>query len=443
MTASTAAAELESGASHPELDAPDRAALLDTLRSEVRRARPHPVAERTLLLILQAAVEPQAAEPGYRILDRQGLPRLHGAGEGAEPRPFTLADLIDEQRIKHPGLFMPPEPARAEAGEGAEQDAASAAGNLATGASEMRAATARFIGSQSVRARSLAEQSSVQGRALARSAADALTALRGRLRRDAPSTDDADFAGEPRSDRVRGALTERLGGLRDRLGVAGDADGHRGRFWLGAAALATGAVVLLAVIVNAPRGPDTATAPASRPAAPANPAPANPTAANPAPATPTQASSAPAAPEVARNPAPEPQQSARAPAAQDNVTPPPEGDGRGDADTDAPPPANALTGPVQVIDTATLKVGGKLVHLFGVEWVRGGQADELARYIAGRTVSCLPAPGSESMNCSVDGRDLSEVVLYNGGGRASPEASPELVAAEDHARSERLGVWKR
>ena len=31
----------------------------------------------------------------------------------------------------------------------------------------------------------------------------------------------------------------------------------------------------------------------------------------------------------------------------------------------------------------------------------------------------------------------------NGGGRASPEASPELVAAEDHARSERLGVWKR
>ncbi len=127
----------------------------------------------------------------------------------------------------------------------------------------------------------------------------------------------------------------------------------------------------------------------------------------------------------------------------DNVTPPPEGDGRG-ADSDAPPPApNAITGPVQVIDTATLKLNGKLVHLFGVEWVRGGQAQELTRYIAGRAVTCQPAPGSESMNCSVDGRDLSEVILYNGGGRASPEASPELVAAEDHARSERLGVWKR
>ena len=102
-----------------------------------------------------------------------------------------------------------------------------------------------------------------------------------------------------------------------------------------------------------------------------------------------------------------------------------------------------MTGPVQVVDTATLKVGGKVVRLFGVEWVRGGQAEELARYIGGRTVTCQPAPGSETMNCLVDGRDLSEVVLFNGGGRASPEASPELVAAEDHARSERLGVWKR
>jgi len=126
----------------------------------------------------------------------------------------------------------------------------------------------------------------------------------------------------------------------------------------------------------------------------------------------------------------------------DTVTPPPETGG--DPEPDTPPPAaNAITGPAQVIDTATLKLGGKVVHLFGVEWVRGGQADELARYLAGRPVTCQPAPGSENMNCQVNGRDLSEVVLFNGGGRASPEASPELVAAEDHARSERLGVWKR
>lgn len=421
MTSSTAVAEQEGGTAHPQLDAPDRTALLDTLRAEIAKARPHPVAERTLLLILQAAVEPQAGEPGYRILDRHGAPRLHGAGEGAEGRPFTLADLIDEQRAKHPGLFMPPEPAPErgpEARPGTSQESA-----LAAGASEMRAATARFIGSQSVRARSLAEQSSVQGRALARSAAGAFTALRGRLRRDEPANPDSSLPDESRSDRVREVLTDRFGGLRNRLGAAGDADGHRGRFWLGAAAAVTGAMVLLAVIVNAPRSPETTSAPAGRSAAPAATAP-----------DPSQAP---------RGPAPDSSQSARAPAVPDNVTPPPESDGRGDAEPDAPPPANAITGTVQVIDTATLKLGGKVVHLFGVEWVRGGQADELARYIGGRPVSCQPAPGSESMNCLVDGRDLSEVVLYNGGGRASPEASPELVAAEDHARSERLGVWKR
>jgi hypothetical protein len=83
------------------------------------------------------------------------------------------------------------------------------------------------------------------------------------------------------------------------------------------------------------------------------------------------------------------------------------------------------------------------VRLFGVEWVRGGQADDLTRYLAGRSVTCLPVTGSQNVLCQVEGRDLSEVVLFTGGGRASPEATPDLVAAEDHARSERLGVWKR
>lgn len=406
MTASTVAEDQDKAAAHPRLDAPERAALRETVLAEIRKARPHPVAERTLLLILQGTLEPQAVAPGYRVLDRHGAPRLHEAEEGAAPRPFTLADLIAEQRAKNPGLFLAPEPEPAPEPE-AKPATESA---LAAQAQEMRAATARFIGSQSVRARSLAEQSSVQGRALARSAAGAFATLRGRLRPDGET-----------GGNVREGMAERLGSLRERV-MAGDADGHRGRFWLGAAAVATGAMVLLAVIVGAPRAPETHQPPAARQAQ-----------------TPPATTPSPTAPEPAA-----PTQTARAPSVPDNVTPPPEGDGRGDPEPDAPPPAaNAITGTVQVIDTATLKVGGKLVHLFGVEWVRGGQADELARYIGGRTVSCQPAPGSENMNCLVDGRDLSEVVLYNGGGRASPEASPELVAAEDHARSERLGVWKR
>jgi endonuclease YncB( thermonuclease family) len=423
MTASTAVADQESGIAHPALDAPERAALLDTLRSEIAKARPHPVAERTLLLILQAAVAPSVEAPGYRVLDRHGAPRMHPAAEGEAAKPFSLADLIAEQRIRHPGLFLPPEPEPAPA---ASATPVSQDSTLAVQAAEMRAATARFLGSQSERARTLAEQSSAQGRALAQSAAGAFANLRGRLRReDAPATAAATTQEEADRTSFREAAAERLGDLRDRMNGFGEPDGRRGRVWLGAAGAVTAVMLVLAVVVNR-NGPETAQAP-SAPSAPANPAPG--------------AQAQRTTPPV--SPAPEAAPPSRAQSVPDNVTPPPEGDGRGDGEPDAPPPANALTGPVQVIDTATLKVNGKVVRLFGVEWVRGGQADELARYIAGRSVSCLPAPGSQTMNCSVDGRDLSEVVLYNGGGRASPEASPELVAAEDHARSERLGVWKR
>jgi len=37
---------------------------------------------------------------------------------------------------------------------------------------------------------------------------------------------------------------------------------------------------------------------------------------------------------------------------------------------------------------------------------------------------------------------LSEVILSNGGARATADASAELLAAEDEARSARLGIWR-
>jgi hypothetical protein len=43
----------------------------------------------------------------------------------------------------------------------------------------------------------------------------------------------------------------------------------------------------------------------------------------------------------------------------------------------------------------------------------------------------------------VEGRDLSEVVLFNGGGRATPDATPELKAAEAKARAAGHGVWQK
>lgn len=106
---------------------------------------------------------------------------------------------------------------------------------------------------------------------------------------------------------------------------------------------------------------------------------------------------------------------------------------------------SALTGVPEIIDTATLQLQGKIVRLMGVEWTRGaGEPDDLARYLRGRSVSCEPVkPSSEQHRCNVDGQDLSKVVLYNGGGRATSDATPELLAAEAHARSTRTGLWGR
>jgi hypothetical protein len=106
-------------------------------------------------------------------------------------------------------------------------------------------------------------------------------------------------------------------------------------------------------------------------------------------------------------------------------------------------PRDAIAGSAEVVDTSTLRVDGKVLRLFGVEWARGGDAEDLTRYIAGREVVCTPAVRSDRYRCHVDGRDLSEVVLFNGGGRATPEATPELKAAEAQARAAGYGVWQK
>lgn len=426
MTSSTVAAKQEAGPARPALDDPGRVALRAAIRAAIARARPRPVAVRTLELLAEAATMPDAAGDGVRVLDRHGAVRLRG--DTSEP--MTLADLVAELQARHPALFLPPEPEPEAAPVEESRDSP-----LLSGAYEMKAATARFVETQSERARSLAERSSVQGRALAQNAAGRFatlrTSLRGRLARPADEAAGTAGAQAPGPDPVAAwnagagrfgeGVRDGVERLRDRLRFGRDdldEGARRQRRWLAGAGAAALVAVVAAGLVLESRPPETA-----RPAAP------GPTASSTAPtATPSGASRT--APPAASAPVP------------DTVTPPPETGG--DPEPETPPPSpNAVTGPVQVIDTATLKVGGKVVHLFGVEWVRGGQADELARYIGGRTVTCQPAPGSETMNCLVDGRDLSEVVLFNGGGRASPEASPELVAAEDHARSERLGVWKR
>lgn len=106
-------------------------------------------------------------------------------------------------------------------------------------------------------------------------------------------------------------------------------------------------------------------------------------------------------------------------------------------------PPGAISGVPEIVDTSTLRIDGRVVRLFGVEWERGAQADDLTRYIAGREVACTPAARSDRHRCQIEGRDLSEVVLYNGGGRATSEATPELKTAEAKAREAGFGIWQK
>lgn len=119
------------------------------------------------------------------------------------------------------------------------------------------------------------------------------------------------------------------------------------------------------------------------------------------------------------------------------------------ASSSAQPPAavassndRILRGVPDVIDTATLSLQGEVVRLFGVEWAPGGgKPDDLARYLAGREVVCDPAGPNDTYRCQVGEQDLSRVVLFNGGGRPTSEATPELKAAAERAREARIGVW--
>ena len=106
-------------------------------------------------------------------------------------------------------------------------------------------------------------------------------------------------------------------------------------------------------------------------------------------------------------------------------------------------PEGPVAGVAEVLDTATLRLGGRTLRLYGVEAARGAQASDLSGYLGGRPVNCQPSPAKTAWICTVDGHDLSEVVLYNGGGRATSEATPDLVEAERHARTGKLGIWAK
>jgi hypothetical protein len=56
-------------------------------------------------------------------------------------------------------------------------------------------------------------------------------------------------------------------------------------------------------------------------------------------------------------------------------------------------------------------------------------------------VVCEPTGSGSDYRCRVDDQDLSRVVLFNGGGQATANATAELRALDQQARSTRAGIW--
>ena len=106
--------------------------------------------------------------------------------------------------------------------------------------------------------------------------------------------------------------------------------------------------------------------------------------------------------------------------------------------------AAPIEGVPVVVDTATLLFKDRLVRLSGVAGENAQFTRDMVRYIGARPVTCRPAGDSDSRySCRIGDYDLAEVVLFNGGGRATPDASAELKGAEEKARLAGRGLWER
>ncbi|MDP4001992.1 PBP1A family penicillin-binding protein [Methylobacterium sp. NEAU K] len=112
-----------------------------------------------------------------------------------------------------------------------------------------------------------------------------------------------------------------------------------------------------------------------------------------------------------------------------------------------PAPAHVSTGEIrgvpEVIDTGTLSLRGRTVRLLGVVGERGHLARQLASYLRRREVVCGGGADGAASRCQIEGDDLAGLILAAGGARASDDAPPDLLGAEEQARAERVGLWGR
>jgi hypothetical protein len=365
--------------------------MRDIIRSEVDKLNPTDDARRALELIIESSVRPSEVDGAMKItvVGQNGQPRMiEKEGQNAE---FTLQDLLDELRVSHPILFKSPVRPDAEAMHG--QTSAPAPARTLKEAFQTPEKPHRDwleIGS--------GEPSSPVNSPATPGSSAHLPERRGRLRLGGWSGNIL----KTWKNAVATNHSAKLDAARDRVSRSADRtrdffESYRARplsrrpgFALGTVAI----VALLGVGAFTLLGWDRSSqADINEP-------------------TVTGALS-----------------SARVTNAEPTTT--------GSSNT------RALRGVPDVIDTATLSLQGEVVRLFGVEWAPGGgKPEDLTSYLQGREVVCTPATTNDTYRCQVGEQDLSRVVLFNGGGKPTAEASPELKAAADKAREAQLGVWK-
>lgn len=123
-------------------------------------------------------------------------------------------------------------------------------------------------------------------------------------------------------------------------------------------------------------------------------------------------------------------------------------------------PSIPIYGTAIPVDGDTLRIGDSSFRLFGIdaperdqtcfrngsEWPCGIDSSlHLARLVAGKSVRCLPlgkdAYGRTLARCDVIGQELNQAMVESGYATAFRKYSNDYVAAEDRARSRKLGLF--
>lgn len=107
-------------------------------------------------------------------------------------------------------------------------------------------------------------------------------------------------------------------------------------------------------------------------------------------------------------------------------------------------PLSTIAGPVEdVLDTANIMVGGRIVQLDGIRGLRGKHVKLMEEYIKkqGSSVICNHSFGDKYLCRLPNGVDLGRAAVFNGAAWVLPGGPAEYDKAEANARERKKGVW--